>query len=458
MTERSRFHGMRTFLTVWVGQICSLIGSGLTDFALGLWVYRTTGSITLFAFISMFAVIPQVVLSPVAGAFADRWNRRTTMIFSNVGAAVITLSVSLLYAADRLSIGYIYFAVIAISTCSTFLRPAFGSSTVLLVPKEQLGRANGLVQTGLSTVQIISPLLAGFMISVIDIQGILFMDTLSYVLAIGALLLVRFPPYQPTKDTSKKDSLWSNILFGWKYLAARPGLLGLLGFMAAVNVVLGISTVLLTPLVLSMATPLVLGTILSTAGIGMIAGGLLLTVWGGPQRRINGVLGFMLLNALFLALTGLRPSPILVGIATFGAFFCQPLFSGMINVILQSKVEPGVQGRVFGTIIMVALSTQPIAFFLAGPLSDFAFNPLLTAEGPLANSLGQLLGVGPERGIGLFFVVLGLLGALIVLVAYLSPRLRLIDDELPDIGMPSSPPEPQPAAETPMRVSGESNI
>lgn len=442
MANQSKFHGMSRFLTVWAGQICSLIGSALTDFALGLWVYRETKSITLFAFIMMFAIIPQVVLAPISGALADRWDRRKTMIGANVGAAFVTLSMALLHSMDSLSIGAIYVGVIGIAVCSIFLRPAFGSSTVLLVPKEQLGRANGLVQTGLSTVQIVAPILAGALVSVLHIGGILLLDAASYVLAIGALLLVKFPPFEPSQAGGGKGKLWANIVSGWQFLVARPGLLRLLGFMAAANVILGISSVLVTPLVLSVTGPLGLGTIMSIGGIGMIVGSMVLTIWGGPAKRINGILGFMLIHCIFLVLTGVRPSVIWIGIATFGAFLSQPIFLGLINVILQSKVPRGMQGRVFGTVIMIALSTQPIAFFISGPLSEMIFNPLLREGGALAGTLGPLLGVGPERGLGLLFVTLGLLGVLLVLVSFASPRLSRMDDELPDAGTEPPPAEP----------------
>jgi MFS family permease len=443
MSEKGQ-RGLGVFLTVWGGQVCSLIGSALTDFALGLWVYRTTSSITLFAFISMFAVVPQVVLAPVAGALADRWDRRKTMIWSNVAGGSITLAAVLLHAAGRLSVALIYGIVIGISTASIFLRPAFGSSTALLVPKEQLGRANGLVQSGLSVVQVLAPILGGVLMSAIDIGGILAMDLGSYVLATAALLCVRFPPHRP-KEGAAKASIWSNMLDGAKYLAARAELAQLLAFMAAINVVLGMASVLVTPLVLSMASPVVLGATLSAGGIGMVAGSVLLTAWGGPKRRIQGVLAFTLGSSAFLVLTGVRPLPALIGVATFGMYFCQPIFCGLINVLLQSKVERSLQGRVFGMVMMVALSTQPVAFFLSGPLIERVFDPLLAGGGPFAAELGALLGEGPGRGTGLAFVAMGLLGVAIVLVALRSRRLRNID-ALPDAGTQSPTPEPEPTA------------
>jgi MFS family permease len=424
--------GLSVFLTVWGGQVCSLIGSALTDFALGLWVYRRTNSITLFAFISMFAVVPQVLLAPVAGALADRWDRRKTMIWSNVAGGSMTLSAVLLHASGRLSISLIYVIVVGISTASIFLRPAFGSSTALLVPKEQLGRANGLVQSGLSVVQVIAPLLGGALMSAIDIGGILSIDLGSYALATAALLCVRFPVHRAQSDVARA-SIWSNMLDGARYLARKPELVKLLGFMAAINVVLGMAGVLATPLVLSMASPVVLGAVLSAGGIGMIAGSVLLTAWGGPKRRIDGVLAFTLGSSAFLVLTGARPVPALIGVATFGMYFCQPIFGGLINVLLQSKVDRAVQGRVFGIVMMVALSTQPLAFLVSGPLVDRVFDPLLAPGGLLAGELVPLLGEGAGRGLGLAFVVMGLVGVAIVLVALSSKRLRRIDD-LPDAG------------------------
>ncbi len=218
----------------------------------------------------------------------------------------------------------------------------------------------------------------------------------------------------------------------WLALHRSPAWLGLLIFFVATNFTMGIVELLITPLVLSFASATTLGLVLSIAGCGMLVGTLVMSAWGGPKRRVYGVLGFTLLQGLLLFLGGLRPNVPLVTAAAFVYLFSSPIIFGSSQAIWQSKVEPDVQGRVFAARAMIAWSALPFAYLSSGPLVDHVFEPLLVPGGPLAGSLGQLIGVGPGRGIGLLFIVLGILSVLATVGGYLYPRLRLVEDELPD--------------------------
>jgi hypothetical protein len=190
---------------------------------------------------------------------------------------------------------------------------------------------------------------------------------------------------------------------------------------------------LITPLVLEMSTADVLGYLASAVGLGMLTGTLVMSAWGGPKRRVYGVLGFMVIGGAFFMLMGLRPSLLLMGIAGFGAMFVSPIVNASSQAIWQTKVDYDIQGRVFAIRRMIAWSTIPIAYILVGPLADNIFKPLLVEGGPLAETLiGQVIGVGPSRGIGLMFVILGLLNMLVPLIGYLNRRVRNVEDELPD--------------------------
>lgn len=423
---------MQVFIVVWLGQLVSLVGSGLTSFALGIWVYQRTGSVTQFALISLFATLPSILISPLAGALVDRWEQRWSMIFSDLGAGVSTLAIALLLLADQLQVWHIYLAIAAISTFNAFQRPAYTAATTLLVPKQHLGRASGLVQIGLANAQIIAPLIAGVLVVKIRLQGVILIDFITYIFALMTLLLARFPPPNRVKYAAKKKSLLNGIAYGWTYITAQPGLLGLLLLLAISNFLLGIVEVLVTPLVLSIASPAALGTVISGGGIGMLLGSLVMSAWGGPKRRIRGVLDFTLLGGACVLLCGLQPSTSLITIAVFSFFFGLPIVNGCCQTIMQTKVAPEVQGRVFAIHGMLVMSTLPLAYLIAGPLADRVFEPLLVADGLLAGSVGQIIGVGPGRGIGLLFVVSGILNMLITAGGYLYPRLRLVEDEVPD--------------------------
>ncbi len=425
--------GPRAFGAIWFGQLTSLFGSGLTSFGLGVWVYQLTGSATQYALITFFTIMPSLVISPLAGALVDRWDRRWAMIISDLGAGLCTLIIALLLMANRLEVWHIYLTMTASSIFSAFRWSAYSASTVLLVPKAQMGRASGMVQLGESVQLVVSPIAAGMLISTIKIEGVILIDFVTFLFAVVSLLLVQIPkPEMTTAGQTSKGSLRQETAYGWTYIRTRPGLLGLLLFLAATNFAVGFAQVLFTPLILSFASPEVLGTVMSFGGVGMLLGGLIMSAWGGPRRRIYGVLvPFLLLSLLFI-LGGLQPNAVLIAIVAFCFFFCFSVIVSSVQAIWQIKVAPDVQGRVFGVRRAVALSMRPLSFILAGPLIDQVFDPLLAKGGPLADSVGRLIGVGPGRGIGLFFMVLGVALIPLVISGWLNARLRLVEDELPD--------------------------
>lgn len=433
MTQCILDRRVKVFILVWFGQLISLIGSGLTSFALGIWVYHRTGSVTNFALISLFTFLPSIVLLPLAGVFVDRWDRRSCMLLSDAGAACSTIAVAFLLFTGQLEVWQIYCAVAVNSTFSAFRWPAYTAATTLLVPKQYLGRANGMLQLGHAASQLVAPVLAGVLVGTIQLQGVILLDFTSFLFAFVTLLLIRIP--QPNTTTEGKvgdGSVLSEAFSGWTYISGRSGLLGLLIFYCVTNFSLGIVEVLLTPLVLSFASTAVLGTVLSIGGSGMLLGSVVMSVWRGLKHRIYCVLGFTLLQGILLCVGGLRASTSLIAATAFVFLFSLPPILASSQAIWHSKVPPDIQGRVFALQRTIGLSSLPFAYLIAGPLADRVFEPMLAVNGPLANSIGRLIGVGPGRGIGLLFIVLGIFNVLVAMIGYLYPRLRLVEDELPD--------------------------
>ncbi|MBD2455146.1 MFS transporter [Nostoc sp. FACHB-87] len=424
---------MRIFTLIWFGQLVSLIGSGLTQFALGVWVYQNTGSVTQFALIYLFTILPSILLSPLVGVLVDRWNRRNCMILSDVGAGVSTLAIALLLVIGKLEIWHIYLAVAISSIFNAFQWPAYAAATTMLVPKQHLGRASGMVQLAEATSRLLAPMLAGVLVVTIQIQGVILIDCVTFLVSLVTLLVVRFPEPKTTTDNEVKKS-WrlQEFTYGWTYITARPGLLGLLIFFAVINFLTGVVSVLVTPLVLAFATANVLGTVLSIGGSGMLVGGLVMSVWGGPKNRILGVFGFSLSGALSIILAGLRPAVPVFFAAAFIYYFGVSMINGCDQAIWQRKVAPTVQGRVFAVRSMLAFASLPLAYLIAGPLVDGVFEPLLAPHGLLAGSVGKLIGVGRGYGIAFLFVVVGILNMIAIAFGYLYQPLRRLNQQLPD--------------------------
>jgi hypothetical protein len=293
-----------------------------------------------------------------------------------------------------------------------------------------------MVQAGRASAKLIAPAMAGVLVTTIGLQGVMLIDGATFVFALVSLLIVRFPEHQNSASSdSESASLRREVADGWAYLAAKPVFLILMGFFALTNFLVNIVAILATPAILSMADAQVLGIVLSVGGLGMLSGSLLMSTWGGPKRRIYAVLGFVASLGLGLIIAGLRPSPLFFATGAFLAYFSLPLFRGSGQAILQSKVAPSVQGRVFSLQGMVVSSTMLVAFLLAGPLADQIFEPLLTVGGGLADSVGSILGQGPGRGIGLMFILMGLLTILVAVGGLLVPHLRHVDTDLPDFDL-----------------------
>lgn len=427
--------GMKTFLIIWIGQLISMLGSGLTSFGLGVWIFAQTGKATPFALTVLFGNLPRILLLPVAGSLADRRNRRWVMILSDVGNALVTISVFLLIMFGDLQFWHIYLIVTFGSIFSAFQEPAYTASITMLVPKKDLSRANGMLQMGQALEMIVTPIIAGVLFVAIGLSGILVIDFVTFLFAVGALLIIHIPQPKLTEhEEVQKASIWSDAKFGWNYLKERPGLFGLLWYFAMVNFLLNWSGVLIGPMVLSRFPASTLGTVQMVVGIGMLAGGILSSVWAGPKRKISAVITYIGLAMLGMIVAGLQPSPFFVAGGLFWLMIFVPLASSSSQAVFQAKVAPELQGRVFSIRSMISRSVMPVAFLLAGPLADRLFVPLMDEGGAWANTfLGTLLGTGAGRGIGLMFVMSALVGIGVTILVYANPRIRNLEDELPDI-------------------------
>lgn len=428
--------GMKTFFVIWLGQLASMIGSGLIGFALAVWIYDQTGQATPFALTALFSTIPRILLSPIAGAVSDRWNRKRIMLISDSLSGLITLATAFLLYTGQMQVWMVYLFSFFGSIFASFQQPAYSASIVMLVPKEQLTRANSMVQLGEAIESTLTPILAGALFGIIGMGGILLIDIITYFFAIITLILVIIPQPEREETTGTiQRTLFRDISLGWRYLSERRGLLGLLLYFAGVNFLANISAVLIGPLVLSFSSAASMGFTQTMMGLGMLGGSFLMSIWGGPKKnRVKTIVAAISLSSFGFIIAGFRSSLAFIAIGMFVLLFFIPFGSGPSSALFAAKVEPNVQGRVFSTRSMISLSMMPFAFLLSGVLADKVFTPLLLEGGTLADTfVGDLLGVGPGRGIGLMLICSGLFLLLISGLAYLNPRIRNIESEIPDV-------------------------
>lgn len=424
--------GFSAFGLIWFGQLISMLGSGLTSFALGVWVYQTTGEVTQYALIAFFTVVPTLLLSTISGALVDRWNYRAVMLVSDAGSALTTLLIAGLFYTGRLELWHIYISV-AINACfAAFQQPAYTALTSKLVPAAQLGRAAGVVQVGLAVSDLFAPLLAGVLIAQIDLTGIFLIDFSTFLFAAATLLLVSISA--ASKPATSQTTSWSlpgllrETRLGWNYVTARMGLVSLLMYLAIANFASGVIGSILVPMLLNLTTTETIGLIISIAGGGMLVGSLIVSAWGGPRRRIRGVLGFEVLKGFGIILIGLRPEAWLVAVGASIAHFAMPFSAASDQAIWQMKVPQELQGRVFAIRQMVSRSIMPLAYLLVGPLADRVFEPLMRSPLGFFGVVGQVIGVGPGRGMGLLFSLMGTVIAIAAMTGALIPVIRNVEE------------------------------
>jgi MFS family permease len=427
---------MRTFLIIWIGQLISILGSGITGFSLAVWIFTETGQVTPFALTTLFSNLPRVLLSPIAGSVADRYNRKRIMILADTASALVTLGVAILLFFGDLQIWHIYIVATLHSVFGSFQDPAYRASITMIVPKKHLARAGGIQQIGYATQSMVIPLVAGVLYAWIGVRGVILIDFFSFFFAIGALIFVTIP--QPKLTTGvvegEKPSMLRDAVFGWKYLVKLPGLFSLLWYYAAVNFFLSMSGVLAGPMILSFANPEALGVVQTVGGVAMLLSGVLMGSWGGPnKKRIWGVILAIFLSGFGFLIFGLKQSLLLIGVGQFVILFFIPISAALSQVVWQTKIPADVQGRVFAIRGMIAYSIMPISNLAAGPLADKVFEPLMAEGGVLANGfVGDLLGIGPGRGIAVIFIISAAFLLVLSVAAFAYPSLRNVEEIVPD--------------------------
>ncbi|MFN8373388.1 MAG: MFS transporter [Anaerolineae bacterium] len=428
--------GMRAFTLVWIGQFVSILGTAMTQFGLTIWAYQITGQATALALVGFFNFAPTIILSPIAGALVDRWNRKLVMMLSDLGAGIATIFVVIMYATNNLQMWHLYVAGAFTGAFQAFQFPAYSASISLMLRKEDYARASGMMMLAESAPNIIAPVTASFLLAAVGLSGIMVIDIVTFVFALITVFIV-FIPQPPVTEAGRKaqGNLLQESIFGFRYILARPSLLGLQLVFFSINLVASFTNVLVAPMILARTNQdaTTLGLVQSVFGIGGVIGAVLLSVWGGPKRRVHGVLLGMIASSLLgQTLMGLGNGLIFWLPAAFFFMFFIPVINGSNQAIWQAKVAPDVQGRVFSARRLIAQITVPVALILTGPLADRVFEPAMMPGGALASIFGGVIGTGPGAGMALMFVLFGALGVVVGLGGYLFPAIRDAEDLLPD--------------------------
>ncbi|MER5939049.1 MFS transporter [Streptomyces sp. NPDC001928] len=432
-----RFTGMGPFMLVWSGQAISLVGNSVLRFAFVFETWSATGRATALTTLSLCALLPQVLLSPLAGAFVDRVRRRTALQLADGGGLLIVALLGVLHFTGGLSTWEVYGAVMLLGCAAAFQFPALGAAVPLLVDKNQLQRANSLLASAKSTADVGGPALGGLLVTFSGLGFIIVADLVSFALALAAIRVVRMrgDTGPGAKAGGPRGKLVAEAVEGMRFLFRLPSLRDLLLAFCFVNLVMVFGFAAVQPMVLARSggETSALASVNTAIGVGGVAGGLLMAAWSGPKNRARGMLlgiiGMCLSAQVAMALAGGVVgwcAAILVGAALM------PMINGTMQAIVQTKVPQEWHGRVFGAVMFLSQLSVPLATAVSGPLADHVFEPQAADGAGIFVVLGPVLGDGPGSGMAAMLLIAGLCGITVAVLGMSRRTVREIDTLLPD--------------------------
>ena len=441
----------RTLALLVSSQIGSAMGSSISAFGASIWVFQETGSTTLLALVFLASLAPGALIGTVAGATVDRYDRRRVMLVADSVAGLATLVAVVLLGLGVLAWWHLALVAAAISTTAAYQEPAYSAALPTLATRETLSRVNGAVQIGPALALIVGPAVGGALVATVGLGAAFAVDLLTFVVAVAVLSRVRFDPTVDTSTSSMQTSplveggTASQIREGWRELRRRPGLLLLTVLAGGVNFLFGFVNVLLLPLLLGFTDEASAGMAFGAAGVGMLAGSLVMATWRGPRSHVTVIaLGITALGVA-TTLMALRPSVVLIAVALALVMASVPVVSTAGKTLAQLAVDDRVRGRVFGIRRAIATAAMPVSYLLAGPLAEGVFEPAMRSGGWLADVLGPVVGIGSGRGIAALFLMCGAGVAVVGLLIGRSRSLRRLEEELDTAPVPEPAGAPLPA-------------
>ncbi|EMB44652.1 MFS transporter [Treponema denticola] len=409
---------MKTFMVIWFGQFISMLGSALSAFGLGIWIFQKTGSAASFAMSAVCTVLPALLFAPFAGSIADRKKRKAIILLTDSIDAFLKILIVTLLIFNKLELWMVYPLVFISGTLGTFQNPAFGASIPMLVPTDKLTRANGLLQFSSAIQNLLAPVIAGFLYPLIELKGLFIIDFVSFFFALASIAFIKIPQplIEKTKDSLVLAAL-KDLKYAWKYLIQKEGLMQLIVFFAFLNFIANLSIILLGPLMMSVYNSQAYGNVQAGIGLAMLLGGLCSSLIPDTKNKIKRILLILSLCSIGPIISGTTLNRIIITAGFFIFMFPVPYVNTLLMSIFQIKIERNVLGRVGALMTAILAAITPIAYLCAGPLADYVFEPLMNEKG---------------RGIGLIFIISGILLIISCLLMRLNKTVTSIEKRLPD--------------------------
>ena len=422
---------MKNFYKLWLGELISNIGSGMTAFALSVYVYEKTGSVSYVSLITLLSFMPSIVLSPIGGLLADRYDRRLLMIigdlFSGLGLVYILWSIQ----AGEKSIVPIFVGITFSSIFTSLLEPSYRATLTDILEEENYAKASGLIQVAGSAKYLISPVIAGMILSVADIRVILLLDILTFITTCLMIFLVRKSMNSETQNY-KKDS-FKGLLEGLFIIKENRGVYFLVIIMFFVCFFMGFIQILIRPMILALSSVKTAGIMESLCAVGLLIGSLWIGI-AGIKKNYSKILAVAcFFCGIFMSMTGVNENLAIIGISTFLFFSTLPFMNSCADVLVRVSVPNELQGRVWGLISLITQMGTVAAYIISGIMADYVFEPMFNKNGILVENIGIIIGTGKGRGIGFMLILSGIGMLIMAIVIWKNGKIREVSEKCVDL-------------------------
>ncbi len=401
-------NGFKNFLVLWIGQLISSIGSGLTSFGLNVYVFEKTESALACSLVTLCAFFPMVFLTPVSGVLADKFSRAKLMLIGDFISALCLGAMFVMICMGIDNVPAICICVFVSSIFAALLDPAYKASITDLLTVEEFSKAGGLVQLASSAKYLISPILAGLIFKFSGIYLILLIDICTLFTTLFTVVYAKKKMEENQKIKDSKVHFVKDIVEGCKELTQTKGVTVLLTLAIVITFYIGIIETLLKPMLLELTDSSTLGIITSVSAIGMLVSSLFLGVKGIHKGYLKLFSYSFLFMGITIAFVGCTENLILISVVGFLFFLMIPVSNVCLDMLLRCNISKDTQGRAWGLISFVSQLGYIFAYAISGALADYVFNPLLYEDGALADSVGRIVGTGTERGIAFMLVICGI--------------------------------------------------
>ena len=426
---KTTFYDLKNFIILWLSQSLSSLGSAMTNYALVIWSYQQYHSALITALIAICSYAPYVIMSIFAGALSDRWNKKITMMVCDSFAAVCTICILLLLQTGELRIWHIYFLNACNGLMNTIQQPSADVTISLLTPKKYYQKVSGMRSLSNSLTTVLTPVVATALLSFLGMKAVILFDLFTFGIAFLCLLFFIQIPEIKIKD-AVKESLVQSTKAGLNYLKENRGILDLILFLAAINLIASMYNAAFPAMILSRSNggEVGLGIVNATVGIATLAGSVIVSILPSPKSRVrvicNALLFSMSTENFFLAFG--RTIPLWSIGAALGWIFI-PIMGANMDVLFRNHIPVEMQGRVFSARNTLQFFTIPIGYFLGGYLVDKVFEPLMKREN--LSILKILFGEGKGSGAAFLFLFLAIAGIMVCLAFRKDPHIWKLEEQ-----------------------------